>query len=251
MSNKQLQYQFITGVSLLNRTDRSLLNLVNDYDDEHTYNSTQSSYYTDMEMIDIIHNKTTFTVLRLNCQSISSKFEEFKLFINDLMDHHCYVDVINLQETWLCDSSYYDDFKLPGYDLYMQPYVCTRHGGLITYFKLSLKVTVLNELYQKSDLWEGMFFSIDNLNKSVIIGNIYRPPRELLGSLRNFIEELNKVIQHNIMKSKKIILLGDFNINILKITEKPAHAHFLTCSQQIHYYRTLHILLESQELRPL
>ena len=142
------------------------------------------------------------------------------------MDHHCYVDVINLQETWLCDSSYYDDFKLPGYDLYMQPYVCTRHGGLISYFKSSLKVTALNELYQKSDWWEGKFFSIDNLNKSVIIGNIYRPPKELLGSLKNFNEELNKVIQHSIMKSKKIILSGDFNINILKITEKPAYAHF-------------------------
>ena len=42
------------------------------------------------------------------------------------------------------------------------------------------------------------------------------------------------------MKSKKIILSGDFNINILKITEKPAYAHFFTCSQRIHYYQTLH-----------
>ena len=179
-----------------------------------------------MEMFDIIRNKTTFTVLSLNCQSISSKFEEFKLFINDLMDHHCYVDVINLQETWLCDSSYYDDFKLPGYDLYMQPHICTPHGRLITYFKSSLKVTVLNEVYQKSDSWEGMFFSIDNLNKSIIIGNIYRPPRELLGSLTNFNEEFNRVIQHNIIKNKKVILSGDFNINILKIAEKPAYANF-------------------------
>ena len=55
---------------------------------------------------------------------------------------------------------------------------------------------------------------------------MYRPPRELLGSLTNFNKELNKVIQHNIMKSKKIILSGNFNINILKITEKPAYAHF-------------------------
>ena len=70
------------------------------------------------------------------------------------------------------------------------------------------------------------FFSIDNLNKSVIIGNTYRPPRELLRLLTNFNEEPIKVIQHNIMKSKKIILSGDFNINILKITEKPAYAHF-------------------------
>ena len=134
------------------------------------------------------------------------------------MDHHCYVDVINLQETWLCDSdsSYYDDFKLPGSDLYMQPYICTPHGGLIAYFKSSLKVTALNEVYQKSDSWEGMFFSIDNLNKSIIIGNIYRPPRELLGSLTNFNEEFNRVIQHNIIiiKNRKVILSGDFNTHI-------------------------------------
>ena len=71
-----------------------------------------------------------------------------------------------------------------------------------------------------------MFFSIDNLNKYNIIGNNYRPPRELLGSLTNFNKELNKVIQHNIVQSKKIILSGNFNINILKITEKPAYAHF-------------------------
>ena len=177
-------------------------------------------------MFDVIQDKTTFTVPSLNCQSISSTFEEFKLFINDLMDHHYYVDVINLQETWLCDSSYYDDFKLPGSDLYMQPYICTPHGGLITYFKSSLKFTVLNEVYQKKDSWEGMFFSIDNLNKSIIIGNIYRPPRELLGSLTNFNEEFNRVIQHNIIKNKKVILSGDFNIIILKIAEKPAYANF-------------------------
>ena len=106
----------------------------------------------------------------------------------------------------------------------MQPYICTRHG-LITYFKSSLIVTALNELYQ-NQIRGRECFSIDNLNISVIIGNIYRPPRELLGSLTNFNEELNKVIQHNITKGKKLILSGDSNINILKITEKPAHAHF-------------------------
>ena len=56
------------------------------------------------KICDFIQNKATFTVMSLNCQSISSKFEGFKLFINDLMDHHCYVDVIHLQVTWLCDA---------------------------------------------------------------------------------------------------------------------------------------------------
>ena len=48
-----------------------------------------------------------------------------------MMTHNCFVDVINLQETRLGDSSYYTDFTIPGYDLYvMQPLTCTPNGGL-------------------------------------------------------------------------------------------------------------------------
>ena len=79
---------------------------------------------------------------------------------------------------------------------------------------------------------------------NIIIGNIYRPPplRELLGSFTNFNEEINRVIQHNIIKNIKVILSGDFNINILKLAEKAAYAIFWTCLLLIHYYQLLHIL---------
>ena len=85
----------------------------------------------------------------------------------------------------------------------MQPYICTNHGGLFTYFKSLLKDIVLNKVYQKSDSWEGMFFSIGIRNKSIIINNIYRLLRKPLDSLTNFNEEFNKVMQHNVMKNKK------------------------------------------------
>ena len=48
--------------NLLNSPDSSLLNLVNDEDHEHAYNLAQSLYYTDIEIFNLLQNKTTFTV---------------------------------------------------------------------------------------------------------------------------------------------------------------------------------------------
>ena len=58
------------AINLLNSPDRSLLKLVSDEDDGNTYNLTQSLYYTDVEMIELLHNQTTFSVISLNCQSM-------------------------------------------------------------------------------------------------------------------------------------------------------------------------------------
>ena len=70
---------------LLHNTDRSLLELVNTHDDEHNYNITQSPYYTDREMIDLLENKKTFTVMSLNCQSVASKFDTCNHILVHLM----------------------------------------------------------------------------------------------------------------------------------------------------------------------
>ena len=124
---------------------------------------------------------------------IATKFDEFQCFINYLLTHNCHIDVINLQETWQCNNTYYNDLTLPGYNIkYFQPVICTTHGGLITYIKSSPNSTLHSTIYKHSTAWEAMF--IENLYKSLIIGNIYRPPRE----------------------SNKLIMSGDFNIILLK-----------------------------------
>ena len=83
------------------------------------------------------------------------------------------------------------------------------------------------------------------MNKPLVIGNVYRPPRELIEPLTCFIEEFNISINHDKVKGKKIILTGDFNINLLKISEKIKNANFfdmltansllpnITCSTRI------------------
>ena len=110
--------------------------------------------------------------------------------------------------------------------MYFQPAICSTHGGLITYVKTSLKSTLHSTIYEHSTAWEAMFIEIENLNRSVIIGNIYRPPRESNELLTKFNDELNKAMHHKLIKSKKIIISGDFNINLLKINEKIMYANF-------------------------
>ena len=71
-----------------------------------------------------------------------------------------------------------------------------------------------------------MFIEIGNLHKSKIIGNIYRPPRESNELITQFNDEFSKAMHHKIIKGKKLIMSGDFNINLLKINEKIAYANF-------------------------
>ena len=80
-------------------------------------------------------------------------------------------------------------------------------------------MTIVNGVYQQSDHWEAMFFSIDNLNKSVIIGNVCRPSRELKEALTYFTNKLNRAIQQKDVKGKKMILSEDFNINLTKLNK--------------------------------
>ena len=150
-------------------------------------------------MIELLHNQTTLSVISLNCQSIASKCDEFQCFINYLLTHNCHIYVINLQETWQSNDTYYNDFTLPGYNMYFQPVICSTHGGLIT----SLNSTIHSTAYEHSTAWEAMFIKIGNLHKSIILGNIYRPPRESNELITQFNDTFSKAMHHKIMKEKK------------------------------------------------
>ena len=93
---------------------------------------------------------------------------------------------------------------------------CSEHGGLMIF---------INEMYDydlctssNSQIWEGLFIKIINQNysrKNIIIGNIYKPPKESNNKSR-----LN-------MSQSNLILAGDFNINLLQIKERNLFNNYL------------------------
>ena len=54
----------------------------------------------------------------------------------------------------------------------------------------------------------------------MIIGNIYRPPRDPNENYMQFLNEFTSIISLIDKTNSDIIIAGDFNINLLKINEK-------------------------------
>ena len=57
-----------------------------------------------------------------------------------------------------------------------------------------------------------------NETKKIIVGNIYRPPRQNTENIITFIEEISSLL-HKFDKNKHVLITGDFNINLLKFQE--------------------------------
>ena len=75
----------------------------------------------------------------------------------------------------------------------------------------------------KSNIWEGQFIEIfvDSMRpKKIILGNIYRPPRDINENYRQFIDEFTTVLAKLERSHSDVIIAGYFNIDLLKIHEK-------------------------------
>ena len=75
----------------------------------------------------------------------------------------------------------------------------------------------------KSDIWEGQFISetTEKTNNKIIIGNVYRPPRDICDNYQQFNDEFTDIL-HRLQKTKgEIVIVGDYNIDLLKVEHKP------------------------------
>ena len=119
-----------------------------------------------------------------------------------------------------------DQYKL--YEIKDYNYIATRaksskHGGLITYIHKDYRFKLNGDFYDHSNLWESHFLEITlktNTSKTIIIGNIYRPPKSKNGLLSTFINGFSSILTKVQKKKSLVYICGDFNFDLLKISEK-------------------------------
>ena len=118
-------------------------------------------------------------------------------------------------------------FQINGYTLIAQEAQCSSHAGLAIFIKQNLKYEVL-DICKKSNIWEGLFVQVESpkLSKKVIVGNIYRPPREHNENYQFFMNQLNPILTKLNNPNQEFILTGDFNINLLKVHQRPIIGEF-------------------------
>ena len=208
--------------NLSNRENYSLKDLIeeNYIEQENEPTLLQHSPYLNQEKLSSLLNskKDIFKVLGLNIQSLNAKYDHFITYLKSLNVDSCPIEAICLQETWISDAHPIAHLNIENYNFISKPCKASRHGGLAIYLKNDIKFDLININESPSNIWEGQFIKIhvsDNTN--LILGNIYRPPRDNIENYQCFIEEFENVIKSF---DNNLIICGDFNIDLLRFNEK-------------------------------
>ena len=127
------------------------------------------------------------------------------------------VSILALTETWL-DAALTDTINIAGYQLVHKSRTTGRGGGVglligegITFQLIELS---LNNLAPKT--FEGIFIRASMEKDNCLLGAIYRPPGS---GLEKFCLELDQLLSKIVRKEKHIIIMGDFNIDLLRVED--------------------------------
>ena len=192
---------------------------------EHHHNENLDSrdckYYDSLSFNKMITEssickKSSTSFFHLNINSLNLHLDSLENFFNSL---DLNFDVIGLSETRILSTSFSTPF-IPGYH---QPYVTpteANHGGTLLFISKKLNPTRrkdLETLMYSPKLLESTFAEIHVKNKpNIVVGAIYR--HHLLSPsdfTNNFLSPLLEKVNR---QGKLLVLLGDFNINLLNNT---------------------------------
>ena len=191
------------------------------------------SRYVDLSEVQSIfqNNPNELFSLTLNIQSVNAKFNNLFPIIDNLASQGLYFGAICLKETWTSTDSDLSLLQLPGYQLIHQGSKCTKHGGMMIYLNDSYSYKIPN-LFTNFNIWEGLFIDISggNLWRTFTIGNIYWPPHDNdnnNANIQQFISELSPIIDTIQLENTYAAIVGDFNVNLLQISEREKFGDFL------------------------
>jgi hypothetical protein len=153
--------------------------LLNSYiaDDENISQFFQShihSTYLDSDsFIAKFKNSSHPIVLSINIQSLNSKYEPLKIFIQSLLYSEIPVDLIILQETW--ELKFPSQLTIPGFqNIIYRTRERGRGGGVGIYIRNGLNFKERPDLENyKLKTFENLVLEIQYPNKSYLISNIY------------------------------------------------------------------------------
>jgi hypothetical protein len=182
-----------------------------------------SPYYNTSDFQNMLDSKSDiFTIISLNCQSLNAKYDQLKYFIDVYNNESYKISAICLQETWLTADSDLSTFYIPGYHLISVGKSCSAHGGVAIYLHESFSFCSI-QLESESNIWDGQFIQIEIENhlkesKTLILGNIYSPPRPSSDNINTFIVEIESIFNH-FRNFKHVVIAGDYNIDLLKFKD--------------------------------
>ena len=167
------------------------------------------NYYSPSDFKTTILNYTdkSFSMLSMNIRSCRTNFSEFVGFLSEI--GHKF-SIIVLVEIWLikdCDYS----FDITGYKC-CSIYKSNIAGGIKIYYDNRLNIEILNQLTIVDDTMQVLTLNLKGLNFKYTICAVYKPPSS---NPYIFNDMFFNFIVDNFPRNSKVILTGDFNLNLL------------------------------------
>ena len=191
---------------------------INNHDDPNLPPLIDSNYYDIKEFNACkIDKLSSFGFIHINIASLNKHIDDLKLILS-MLTHE--IDVIGISEHKIQKDNDKPavNIKIPGYQEFLFQPIETTHGGTGFYLKDQI------DYIQRTDLdfnsvgdFESLFVEIKfPKKKNLVIGCIYRHPTSKIP-----IQEFNQcfvepLLQKINSENKQCILMGDFNIDLLK-----------------------------------
>ena len=156
-----------------------------------------------------------------NIACLNAQFDELSIFIQDLKQNGLFFSAICLQESWLSQDDDISMYQRDAYTCISEGRNGSSKGGLVIYLHKHFTYSTV-ALYERSDVWEGQFIQIsgNELSYKLLLGNVYRPPRNILQNYNTFNDEFNHVLEQLTRSKTEVIIAGDYNLNLLELTKQ-------------------------------
>ena len=162
--------------------------------------SQEKDRYMSMKFVNIDGNASNFDTLLTTLSALKKQFS-----------------IIGLVETNI-DAALKDLYKMPGYNSVYQNKISGKKKGtgVALYIHDSLEFAVNKKISLLTEDIETLFVTMHNKESPITIGTVYRPPS---GDVHKFEEIMNK-ISSSFKPKQKVIIMGDYNINLFSETKQ-------------------------------
>ena len=164
--------------------------------------------------------ETKHNVICFNIRSIQDKWANFKDLI--LINGYCPFNVIGITETWFSEIDDTNEFSLPGFQaIHTERKLSKSSGGISLYIRSSLKFTTLldcESLFSQPINNRCTYSIIVDMSvdkNSFIFSLFYKPLSFPTPFFFNLFDDFSSFIN---LPQKKAIVFGDFNCNLLNVS---------------------------------
>jgi len=199
-----------------------------------------SRYYDPDELCNLLSKRQDdLSIMYANSRSLPKHIADYRLLLEYIYDKgKIDIDVLCFVETWLNNNTE-NLVQIPGYNHIAKHKINTSRGGGISIFmKSNLTYKVRNDIiFESSEDYDCLFIEVLNENGNMhqqtqtLLGAVYRSPS---GNVREFLTALEGTLSSIRHENKEFLLVGDLNIDLLKVDSDPNVAFLLDMLMNYH-----------------